>query len=85
LVAVLDGESLKLTPLRISNVPPPMSASELSLPSTPAHVSFDSTGQHFAILREHHVDLATWKEFKTIRVTDPKIVNRFAYFPVNLL
>jgi elongator complex protein 1 len=88
LVGVLDGrlylhwrllivESLKLTPLRLSNLPPPMAASELILSSTPSHVAFDSTGKNFAILRDRDVDIATWREFSNIRVANPKIVYSF--------
>jgi elongator complex protein 1 len=72
-------EFLKLTPLRISNVPPPMAASELVLRSTPAHVSFESTGQNFAILRQRDVDFAMWTDFNTIKVTNPKIVHTLRY------
>src|SRR5271170_4612104 len=79
LVAVLDGERLKLTPLRISNVPPPMSASELSIASPASHVSFESIGQNFAVLRQRAVDVATWTDFNSIRVANPKIVHTFKY------
>jgi elongator complex protein 1 len=74
-------EKLKLTPLRISNIPPPMSASELILPAIPTHVSFESIGKSFAILRERHVDIATWTDFNTIRVANPKIVFSIKYLP----
>ena len=79
LVAVLDGEILKLTPLRISNIPPPMSASELPLESTPVHVAFDLTGRNFAILRKQYVDIATWLDFNSIKVANVKIVHTFRY------
>jgi elongator complex protein 1 len=79
LLAVLDGDTLKLTPFRISNVPPPMAASELSIASTPTHVSFDTTGQHLAILRRRDVDIMKWTDFNTIRVANPKIVHTFRY------
>ena len=43
-VAVVDGSSLKLTPFKIQNVPPPMSSLSLELPRPISHVSFLGTG-----------------------------------------
>ena len=79
IVAVLDGETLRLTPYRIRNIPPPMAANMLPIASTPAHVAFDTTGKIFAILRQREVDIATWSDFNTIRVANPKIMDTFRY------
>ena len=57
-----------------------MSGTELSIPSPPTHVSFDSTGKNFAILRRREVDIATWSEFNTIRVANPKITQTLQYY-----
>jgi len=56
-----------------------MSASELSLASTASHVSFDSIGQNFGVLRQRAVDIARWTDFNSIRVANPKIVHTFRY------
>lgn len=79
IVAVLDGETLRLTPYRIRNIPPPMAANMLPIASTPAHVAFDTTGKIFAILRQREVDIATWSDFNTIRVANPKILDTYRY------
>ncbi|GAA5833802.1 hypothetical protein JCM3766R1_000102 [Sporobolomyces carnicolor] len=39
-VAVVDGANTKLTPFRLVNIPPPMSALTLPSSSTPTHISF---------------------------------------------
>jgi IKI3 family len=75
----LIGESLKLTPFRLQNIPPPMAGSELLLSSTPTHVAFDSTGQYFAILRRRGVDIATWSAFSKLRIRSPQITHAFRY------
>ncbi|KAJ3159102.1 hypothetical protein HDU86_002001 [Geranomyces michiganensis] len=51
-VAVIDGASLLLTPFRHLNVPPPMSALQLSLPAPISYVAFGpgSAGDDFAVL-----------------------------------
>ncbi|RKO84341.1 IKI3 family-domain-containing protein, partial [Blyttiomyces helicus] len=51
-VAVVDGRDLLLTPFKFQNVPPPMSALRLPLPSPAAHVAFGPTsaGDDMAVL-----------------------------------
>jgi hypothetical protein len=71
---MLIQETLKLTPLRICNVPPPMCSDTLHLESAIIHVSFDVTGKYFAILREGYVDIATWKSWKPHCIQNSKII-----------
>lgn len=51
-----------------------MSANTLQLASPAIHVSFNTTGQHFAILREGVVDIATWTCWKSHWVDKPEII-----------
>jgi len=74
-------ENLKLTPLRISNVPPPMSANTLQLSSPAIHVSFDTTGQYFAVLRDGYVDIARWNTYKPHWIDNPEIISTIEYGP----
>lgn len=53
MVASIDGVSLKLTPLRLANVPPPMSFQTLSLDSVPIDVTLSKSGIRLAILSNH--------------------------------
>ena len=52
-VAVADGTNLLLTPFRFMNVPPPLSAFKIALPSTVSHLSFSPAPEmpnHFVAL-----------------------------------
>jgi hypothetical protein len=61
-----------------------MSASVLVLPSTPTHVSFESIGKTFAILRQMEVDIAAWADFNTIKVANPNVVCTVEYIQIQL-
>ncbi|CAI6338307.1 unnamed protein product [Periconia digitata] len=54
-VASVDGLSLKLTPLRIANVPPPMSLQQIALDQKPIDVAFSMSGTRLAVLSEDHL------------------------------
>lgn len=58
LVAVIDGRSLKMTPLRKANVPPPMALEEVLLPDNASDVAISSSGKKFAAL--HHSTMTIW-------------------------
>ncbi|KAI9371538.1 IKI3 family-domain-containing protein [Aspergillus egyptiacus] len=59
-VAVIDGKTLKLTPLRLSGVPPPMAHNELSLDSNAIDVAFSKTGTRIAVLMNDHFSVYLW-------------------------
>ncbi|KAI9801398.1 MAG: hypothetical protein M1825_003377 [Sarcosagium campestre] len=54
-LAVIDGNWLKLTHLRVANIPPPMAHRELELPSNIVDVSWSQTGSRIAILTNDRV------------------------------
>ncbi|RMZ66090.1 elongator complex 1 [Pyrenophora seminiperda CCB06] len=59
MVASIDGQvSLKLTPLRIANIPPPMSLHTLTLESKPVDVALSKSGNRLAVLSD--TDLAVY-------------------------
>lgn len=58
LVAVIDGRTLKVTPFRTANVPPPMAFNEIELPAPATDVAFNSTGTQMAVL--HHDRITIW-------------------------
>ena len=66
LVSVIDGSTLKLTPLRVSNVPPPMALTELSLPSNIVDISYadqpleDGTTILIGVLDQEGVSVFQW-------------------------
>ncbi|KAJ4365102.1 putative elongator complex protein 1 [Neocucurbitaria cava] len=55
MVASIDGLSLKLTPLRVANVPPPMSLHTLALLRKPVDVAFSKAGNLVAVLSDHDI------------------------------
>ncbi|KAL4927181.1 Elongator subunit IKI3 [Aspergillus undulatus] len=59
-VAVLDGKNLKLTPLRLSGVPPPMAHNELALDSNAIDVAFSKTGTRIAVLMNDRFSVYLW-------------------------
>ncbi|KAI1825685.1 elongator complex protein [Xylaria intraflava] len=58
--AVIDGQTLKVTPFRTSNVPPPMAMFELSLSSPIVDVAFSPANTFIAVLHQTGVDLYEW-------------------------
>ena len=66
LISVIDGTSLKITPLRISNVPPPMALAEISVRSNIVDVTYahgcenDSSTVTFGVLDQTELSIFVW-------------------------
>ncbi|KAL6691986.1 IKI3 family domain-containing protein [Trichoderma pleuroticola] len=56
-VAVIDGETVKITPFRTANVPPPMALFEVRAESSVVDVAFGHQNSSFAVLHQKGVDL----------------------------
>lgn len=65
--------ALKLTPLRIANIPPPMSFRDVTLESVPTDVAISPNGCRIAVLRGTYIDLITWKFEKQKLVSEPEL------------
>ncbi|OJJ44722.1 hypothetical protein ASPZODRAFT_144677 [Penicilliopsis zonata CBS 506.65] len=59
-VAVIDGKTLKLTPLRLAGAPPPMAHNELPLPSNIIDVAFSKSGTRIAVLMNNSFSIFMW-------------------------
>ncbi|PYH47499.1 Elongator subunit IKI3 [Aspergillus saccharolyticus JOP 1030-1] len=59
-VGVVDGKILKLTPLRLAGVPPPMAHNELALDSNIIDVAFSKSGTRIAILENDRFSVYLW-------------------------
>ncbi|KAJ5665766.1 uncharacterized protein N7477_008214 [Penicillium maclennaniae] len=58
--AVIDGKILKLTPLRMAGVPPPMAHNDLPLDSNIIDVAFSKSGARIAVLTEKSFSVFLW-------------------------
>ena len=58
LVVVIDGRQLRLTPLRVANIPPPMAFDEVELPDNALDVAINHSGTEAAVL--HHDAVSIW-------------------------
>ncbi|PNS13996.1 Elongator complex protein 1 [Sphaceloma murrayae] len=54
-LAVVDGSSLKITPMRLANVPPPMSFIDKALPAKAIDVCFNGDTTRAAVLDSTHI------------------------------
>lgn len=59
LVAVIDGKTLKLTPLKHANVPPPMAYTEMIMDENILNCAISRTCQRVAVLTRSHLYLCT--------------------------
>lgn len=60
-VAVIDGQTVKLTPFRTANIPPPMAMFELTADSGVIDVAFALDNSALAILHRLGVNYYAWK------------------------
>ncbi|PVH84364.1 elongator complex protein-like protein 1 [Cadophora sp. DSE1049] len=61
IVAVIDGLSVKITPLRTANVPPPMALHEIDVPSNAIDVAFNAVASLIAVLHQNGISIFQWK------------------------
>ena len=60
IMAVIDGKSLKLTPLKLAGVPPPMALFDTSVEEPIIAAAISATGRSFAILTRRGLYLYAW-------------------------
>ncbi|GJC82611.1 elongator complex protein 1 [Colletotrichum liriopes] len=77
-VAVVDGQTVKLTPIRTANVPPPMALFELDFPASVVDVVFDPSNSLMAVLHRKGLDVYEWQT-KGERSTKPKELAKIAF------
>ncbi|KAI9729846.1 MAG: hypothetical protein M1834_006595 [Cirrosporium novae-zelandiae] len=57
-IAVIDGQTVKFSPLRLANVPPPMALHELEVSANSLDVAFNQDGTKLVVL--HHSSLSIY-------------------------
>ncbi|KAH7311658.1 elongator complex protein [Stachybotrys elegans] len=82
-VVVIDEQTVKLTPFRAANIPPPMSKHDLRSPSTVVDVAFGHENSRFAVLHYEGVQVYEWPVKKT-RLRDPVLKKELAFKDANI-
>ncbi|KFX90102.1 hypothetical protein O988_08339 [Pseudogymnoascus sp. VKM F-3808] len=77
-VAVIDGKSIKLTPLRSANVPPPMAHYELPIKENTIDVAFNADTSRIAVLHQSGIEVYEWEVSGTASSV-PTINGRFTF------
>ncbi|KAH7061357.1 IKI3 family protein [Macrophomina phaseolina] len=77
-VAVIDGRTLKVTPLRLANVPPPMALHEVQLESNAVDVAVNSSSTLIAVLNDSEVCVYRY-EVSNKSAHDPVFDTRHAF------
>ncbi|KAJ0124928.1 hypothetical protein J7T55_006271 [Diaporthe amygdali] len=74
-VAVIDGKTVKITPFRTANVPPPMAMFEVEVSHTIIDIAFAPDNETVAVLHHNGVDLYEWQT-KDGRSLRPRLLTR---------
>ena len=74
MVAVIDGQTLKITPLRLANVPPPMALMEIPLKYKAVDVAFNPNASMVAILHREGISIFNLI-FRQGRFQDPVLAS----------
>lgn len=74
-VAVIDGETLKLTPFRAANIPPPMSMFDIRTRSSIVDVAYSADNSTIAVLHNSELELYAWQR-KGDRFLVPKPLSK---------
>lgn len=77
-VAVIDGRTLKITPFKTANMPPPMSMFELEASRTVVDVAFAQDNSSMAVLHHGGIDLYSW-QIKNGRSVVPRFINSYDF------
>lgn len=82
-VAVIDGSTVKLTPLRTANVPPPMALFEVEVESAAIDVAFGRRNESFAVLHRAGVNIFEWP-LKNGRPSQPQLQSKLHFESSNM-
>jgi elongator complex protein 1 len=77
-VAVIDGQTVKVTPFQVANIPPPMSLHEIFVPSNALDVSFNVDASLIAVLDQQGISVFEWKSI-SVSATAPVLTGRYTF------
>jgi elongator complex protein 1 len=82
-VAVIDGQSIKITPFRTANVPPPMALHEFQVQSNAIDVAFNADASLIAVLHQHGISIFEWKSVSASS-SPPVLTGRVTFEKIEL-
>ncbi|KAI2082021.1 putative elongator complex protein 1 [Ophidiomyces ophidiicola] len=77
-VAVIDGKTLKLSPLKVAAIPPPMALYEVALDYNAVDVAFSNSGTKIAVLANEGFALISWK-LGSVPPPEPQLDRFYAF------
>ncbi|KAM0201725.1 hypothetical protein ACHAPI_001776 [Fusarium lateritium] len=77
-VAVIDSETVKLTPFRTVNIPPPMSMFDITVSAAVVDVAFGRDNTSFAVLHRKGIDIYDWP-VKNGRSIKPQVSKKVTF------
>ena len=60
-VAVIDGQIIKVTPFRATNIPPPMALHEFNVHSNATDIAVNGDASSIAVLHQQGISVFEWK------------------------
>jgi elongator complex protein 1 len=77
-VAVLDGQSIKLTPFKTANIPPPMALHEFMVSSNAIDIAFNGNASLIAVLHQQGISIFDWKSVSA-SASGPVLTGRITF------
>jgi elongator complex protein 1 len=74
----LDGETVKVTPFRTANIPPPMALHEFSVSSSAIDVAFNADASLIAVLHQTGISIFEWKSVSA-SASSPVLTGRVTF------
>lgn len=78
IVAVIDGQIIKITPFRAANIPPPMALHEITVHSNAIDVMFNIDASMIAVLHHQGVSIFEWKDISASEAP-PALTGRYTF------
>ncbi|TAQ86928.1 hypothetical protein B7494_g4766 [Chlorociboria aeruginascens] len=76
-VAVIDGQSIKLTAFRTANIPPPMALHEVTVFSNAIDIAFNADASSIAVLHQKGISIFEWQPGSNS--SPPSLTGRFTF------
>ena len=75
---MVDGQSIKVTPFRTANIPPPMALHEITAHSNVIDIAFNGDASSIAVLHQQGISLFEWKDLSPTS-SAPVLIGRFTF------